>query len=80
MGWPKNKLLIVETNVGLGVMETQPVGEDGTQNIEQGELTYSTLIKANDKTITYWGVAGRADLKISHHQKERVADNDGSVS
>ena len=34
------------------------------QNIEQGELTYRMLIKANE----------RVDLKISHHQKERVAD------
>ena len=34
------------------------------QNIEQGELTYSMVIKANE----------RADLKISHHRKERVAD------
>ena len=34
------------------------------QNIEQGELTYSMVIKANE----------RVDLKISHHRKERVAD------
>ena len=32
--------------------------------VEQGELTYRMLIKANE----------RVDLKISHHQKERVAD------